>query len=73
MMKTVIIAVCSAGAYLALVIGLMAFCSYRLLLQRRNRKSIGINFVLTHFIRETPKRVIGKQCSPRSDAAEHGV
>ena len=72
MMKTVIIAVCSAGAYLALVIGLMAFCSYRLLLQRRNRKSIGINFVLTHFIRETPKKG-NWQCSPRSDAAECGV
>uniref|UniRef100_A0A0L8G061 Ig-like domain-containing protein n=1 Tax=Octopus bimaculoides TaxID=37653 RepID=A0A0L8G061_OCTBM len=39
MMKTVIIAVCSAGAYLALVIGLTAFCSYRLLMQRRNRKA----------------------------------
>lgn len=40
MMKTIIIAVCSAGAYLALVIGLTAFCSYRLLLQRRNRKAM---------------------------------
>ncbi|XP_060604886.1 inactive tyrosine-protein kinase 7-like isoform X2 [Ruditapes philippinarum] len=40
MMRTVIIAVCSAGAYLALVIGLTAYCSYRLLLQRRNRKAI---------------------------------
>lgn len=42
MMKTIIIAVCSAGAYLALVIGLTAFCSYRLLIQKRNRKSLGI-------------------------------
>jgi len=42
MMKTIIIAVCSAGAYLALVIGLTAFCSYRLLMQRRNRKSLGM-------------------------------
>ena len=40
MMRTVIIAVCSAGAYLALVIGLTAYCSYRLLLNRRNRKNI---------------------------------
>ena len=40
MAKTVIIAVCSAGAYLALVIGLTAFCSYRLLVQRRTRKPI---------------------------------
>ncbi|CAL1542558.1 unnamed protein product [Lymnaea stagnalis] len=40
MAKTVIIAVCSAGAYLALVIGLTAFCSYRLLMQRRNRKQL---------------------------------
>ena len=40
MMKTVIIAVCSAGAYLALVIALTAYCSYRLLLQRRNRKAM---------------------------------
>lgn len=40
MMKTVIIAVCSAGAYLALVIGLTAFCSYRLLMQRRTRKAM---------------------------------
>ncbi|OWF48337.1 inactive tyrosine-protein kinase 7-like [Mizuhopecten yessoensis] len=40
MMKTIIIAVCSAAAYLALVIGLTAFCSYRMLMQRRNRKSL---------------------------------
>ncbi|KAK3092980.1 hypothetical protein FSP39_009604 [Pinctada imbricata] len=40
MMKTVIIAVCSAGAYLALVIALTAYCSYRLLLQRKNRKAL---------------------------------
>jgi len=40
MMRTVIIAVCSAGAYLALVIGLTAYCSYRLLMQRRNRKAV---------------------------------
>ncbi|KAJ8308703.1 hypothetical protein KUTeg_013577 [Tegillarca granosa] len=42
MMKTIIIAVCSAGAYLALVIGLTAFCSYRLLMQKRNRKSLAV-------------------------------
>ena len=42
MMRTVLIAVCSAGAYLALVIGLTAFCSYRMLIQRRNRKAIGM-------------------------------
>ena len=28
---------------------------------------------LTHCSRETSKRVIGKQCRPRSDAAEHCV
>ena len=28
---------------------------------------------LTHCIRDTPKRVIGKQCRPRLDAAERGV
>ena len=28
---------------------------------------------LTHCSRETRKRVIGKQCRPRSDAAERGV
>ena len=28
---------------------------------------------LTHCSRETPKRVTGKQCRPRSDAAERGV
>ena len=28
---------------------------------------------LTHFSRETPKRVIGKQRRPSSDAAEHNV
>ncbi|XP_048732970.1 inactive tyrosine-protein kinase 7-like [Ostrea edulis] len=39
MMKTIIIVVCSAGAYLALVIALTAYCSYRLLMQRRNRKA----------------------------------
>ena len=27
---------------------------------------------LTHCNLETPKRVFGKQCRPRSDAAEHG-
>ena len=30
-------------------------------------------YILTHFSRDTPKRVIGKQCRPRSDAAEHGI
>ncbi|XP_067682833.1 inactive tyrosine-protein kinase 7-like [Haliotis asinina] len=40
MMKTIIIAVCIAGAYLALVISLTAFCSYRLLLQRKKRKGL---------------------------------
>ncbi|XP_055878198.1 inactive tyrosine-protein kinase 7-like isoform X2 [Biomphalaria glabrata] len=40
MTKTVIIAVCSAGAYLVLVIGLTAYCSYRLLMQRKNRKQL---------------------------------
>ncbi|XP_070181652.1 inactive tyrosine-protein kinase 7-like [Littorina saxatilis] len=40
MVKTIIIAVCSAGAYLALVIGLTAFCSYRLLTQCRNHKAL---------------------------------
>ncbi|KAK3700243.1 hypothetical protein RRG08_033521 [Elysia crispata] len=39
--KTVVIVVCIAAAYLALVIGLMAFCSYRLLAQRKNRKQLG--------------------------------
>ena len=28
---------------------------------------------LTHFILETPKRVIGKQLRPRTDAAEYSV
>lgn len=51
MMKTIIIAVCSAGAYLALVIGLTAFCSYRLLVQRRNRKAMGTLFYV--WIRST--------------------
>ncbi|XP_059173362.1 inactive tyrosine-protein kinase 7-like [Physella acuta] len=40
MAKTVTIAVCSAGAYLALVIGLTAYCSYHLLMQRKNRKQL---------------------------------
>ncbi|KAK7504332.1 hypothetical protein BaRGS_00004636, partial [Batillaria attramentaria] len=40
MVKTIIIAVCSAGAYLALVIGLTAFCSYRLLTKCRSHKSL---------------------------------
>ncbi|KAK3595006.1 hypothetical protein CHS0354_003731 [Potamilus streckersoni] len=38
MMRTIIIAVCSAGAYFALVIGLTAFFSYKLI-KKRNRKS----------------------------------
>ena len=29
--------------------------------------------ISTHCSRETPQRVIGKQCRPRSDAAEHSV
>ena len=29
--------------------------------------------VLTHCSWETPKRLIGKQCRPRSDAAECGI
>ena len=29
--------------------------------------------VLTHCSLETPKRVIGKQCRPRSYAAEYGI
>ena len=29
--------------------------------------------MLTHCSRETPKRVIGKQCRPRSDTAKRGV
>ena len=29
-----------------------------------------ISWCLTHFSCETPKRVIGQQCRPRSDAAE---
>lgn len=44
MVKTIIIAVCSAGAYLALVIGLTAFCSYRLLIQRRGHKGLPCEF-----------------------------
>ena len=31
------------------------------------------NIALTHCSRETRKRVLGKQCRPRSDAAERGV
>ena len=31
------------------------------------------HFLLTHCSQETPKRVIGKQCRPRSDAAECGI
>ena len=29
--------------------------------------------VLTHCSLETPKRVFGKQCRPKSDATEHGI
>ena len=39
MMKTVIIAVCSAGAYLALVIGLTLYCSRRLMKGKKARKA----------------------------------
>lgn len=46
MMKTIIIVVCSAGAYLALVIALTAYCSYRLLMQRRNRKAPCKSFLI---------------------------
>ncbi|XP_074645987.1 inactive tyrosine-protein kinase 7-like [Tubulanus polymorphus] len=39
MMKTVVIAVCSAVAYLGLVIGLTVYCSLRVLRSRNKRKS----------------------------------
>lgn len=50
MVKTIIIAVCSAGAYLALVIGLTAFCSYRLLIQRRGHKGLPCEFLVFSFL-----------------------
>ena len=34
---------------------------------------IGMCFSLAHWRHETPKWVSGKQCRPRSDAAERGV
>ena len=34
---------------------------------------IRIATILTHCSLETPKKVFGKQCRPRSEAAEHGV
>ena len=38
-----------------------------------NELTINIAEELTHCSRETRKRVLGKQCRPRSDAAERGV
>ena len=44
MVKTIIIAVCSAGAYFALVIALTAYFSYRLFMRRKRfAKSMGIH------------------------------
>ncbi len=40
MMKTIIIAVCSAVAYLAVVIGLTVYCSIRLVKARSMRKAM---------------------------------
>lgn len=59
MAKTVIIAVCSAGAYLALVIGLTAYCSYRLLVQRKTRKQLSkFVIVMVLLIQKTADFVI---------------
>lgn len=45
MVKTIIIAVCSAGAYFALVIALTAYFSYRLFMKRKRvAKSFGMIF-----------------------------
>lgn len=42
MVKTIIIAVCSAGAYFALVIALTAYFSYRLFMKRKRfAKALG--------------------------------
>ena len=38
MMKTIVIAVCSAVAYLAIVIGLTVYCSIRLMRAKNQRK-----------------------------------
>ena len=38
MMKTIVIAVCSAVAYLAVVIGLTVYCSIRLIRAKNMRK-----------------------------------
>ena len=38
MMKTIVIAVCSAIAYLAIVIGLTVYCSIRLVRAKNQRK-----------------------------------
>ena len=40
MMKTIIIAVCSAVAYLAIVIGLTVYCSIRLVRAKNLRKQM---------------------------------
>ena len=43
MVKTIIIAVCSAGAYFALVIALTAYFSYRLFMRRKRfSKAMGM-------------------------------
>jgi PTK7 protein tyrosine kinase 7 len=41
MMKTIVIAVCSAIAYLAIVIGLTVYCSIRLVRSKNQRKQHG--------------------------------
>ena len=40
---------------------------------RKNDSVLATGYALTHCNRETRKRVIAKQCRPRSDAAERGV
>ena len=40
MMKTIIIAVCSAVAYLGIVIGLTVYCSIRLVAAKNRRKAL---------------------------------
>jgi hypothetical protein len=50
MMKTIVIAVCSAVAYLAIVVGLTVYCSIRLMRAKNQRKQRQPNDVTTNGI-----------------------
>ena len=54
-------------------LGPLCKCSFNGMAGMLGINGLKSHFGLTHCSRETRKRVIGKQCTPRSDATERGV